>query len=87
MTAAELINKLRSTAGALARQGNHDARDLMNDAADLIEEMDERIAIMEEGSAVNIQPGVNVDLWPALAKISGGESRITMDDALKGDAL
>ena len=129
MVSAELIQKLRSSAGALARQGNHEARDLMNeaadaletkrnrvadsdtalikkllaiaeigivnqkndvaailDAADRIEELSERVAIMEDGKTVTIQPGANVDLWPALEKISQDEGQITMDEMLKGDA-
>ena len=129
MVSAELIQKLRSTAGALARQGNHEARDLMNqaadaletkanrvadsdralmkkllaiadigivnqkndvpvilDAADRIEELSERVAIMAEGNTATIQPGANVDLWPALARISQDEGRITMDEMLKGGA-
>ena len=56
MDAANLINRLRSTAGALARQGNHEARDLMNEAADVIEDLDERIGIMEDGNQVTIAP-------------------------------
>lgn len=129
MVSAELFQKLRSTAGALARQGNHEARDLMNeaadaletkrnrvadsdtalikklltiaeigivnqkndvpvilDAADRIEELSERVDIMEEGNTVTIQPGADVDLWPALEKISQEEGQITMDEILKGGA-
>ena len=139
----ELINKLRSTAGALARKGNHEARDLMNlaadrlqrmadrtadsdaalikrllaiaemgivnhgndvpvilDAADRIEELSERVAIMAEGNALSgpsgqlpqrgsreiIGPGANVDLCPALERISRDEGQITMDEMLKGGA-
>lgn len=143
MGSAELIQKLRSTAGALARQGNHEARDLMNqaadaletkanrvadsdtalikrllsiaeisivnqkndvavilDAADRIEELSERVAIMTENffqdatedkheflkKTFHIGPGANVDLWPALGKISQDEGKITMDEMLKGGA-
>lgn len=72
---AEIINKLRSTAGALARQGNHEARDLMNQAADVIEDLDERVAIMEEGAT--IQPGADVDLWPLLDAINQAKEERT----------
>ena len=44
MVSAELFQKLRSTAGALARQGNHEARDLMNEAADALETKRNRVA-------------------------------------------
>lgn len=54
MEIVKLIQKLRSTAGALARQGNHEARDLMNEAADVIEDLDERVDIMEEGRGVTV---------------------------------
>lgn len=86
MVSAELIQKLRSTAGAMARQGNHEARDLMNEAADVIEDLDERVSIMEEGNNVTIQPGADVDLWPALARISQDKGQITKDEMLKGGA-
>ena len=129
MKTNELVNRLRSTAGALARKGNHEARDLMNmaadrlqrmadrtadsdaalikrllaiaeigivnqkndvpvilDAADRIEELSERVAIMAEGNAVAIDPGADVDLWPALERISRDEGQITMDEMLKGGA-
>ena len=139
----ELINKLRSTAGALARQGNHEARELMNlaadrlqrmadrtadsdaalikrllaiaemgivnhgndvpvilDAADRIEELSERVAIMTENffpdatedkheflkKTFHIGPGADVDLWPALERISQEEGQITMDEMLKRGA-
>ena len=52
----------------------------------MIEDLDERVSIMEEGNAVTIQPDADVDLWPALARISQDEGQITMDEMLKGDA-
>lgn len=77
MEIVKLIRKLRSTAGALARQGNHEARDLMNQAADVIEDLDERVSIMEEGNTVTIQPGANVDLWPLLDGINQAKEERT----------
>ena len=44
MGTADLIPRLRSTAGMLARQGNHEARDLMNEAADALETKLNRVA-------------------------------------------
>lgn len=67
MEIVKLIQKLRSTAGALARQGNHEARDLMNEAADVIEDLDERVDIMEEGRGVTVTLGADVDLWPVIS--------------------
>ena len=67
MEIVKLIQKLRSTAGALARQGNHEARDLMNQAADVIEDLDERVDIMEEGRGVTVTLGADVDLWPVIS--------------------
>lgn len=44
MWTPDLIDKLRSAAGALARQGNHEARELMNLAADRLQRMADRTA-------------------------------------------
>lgn len=77
MEIVKLIKKLRSTAGALARQGNHEARDLMNEAADVIEDLDERVSIIEEGNTVTIQPGADVDLWPLLDAINQAKEEHT----------
>ena len=44
MWTPDLIDNLRSAAGVLARQGNHEARDLMNMAADRLQRMADRTA-------------------------------------------